>query len=293
MHEVLETIDIDAWDQIPSSNLKEKAIQALENGKILLLPKLHFSFEKTEAQLLSPHIVDPSSKNISYDLCSDRLGGTSCKGSEAYILKEMTKRYALQTSKLIENLFPHYAPFLKIGRTSYRPVETARRSVASYRQDDSLLHVDAFPSTPLKGKRILRVFTNVNPFNLPRIWKVGEPFADVVEKMAPRVSKPWPLAFFFLNLFKITKSKRSLYDHYMLQIHDHMKGDQDYQKAVWQKEIAFPACTWIVFSDQVSHAALAGQYLNEQSFYLPVNALQNPATSPLKILEKFANQSLI
>jgi hypothetical protein len=41
------------------------------------------------------------------------------------------------------------------------------------------MHVDNFPSTPTRGKRILRVFTNVNPSGRARVWRMGEPFEQM------------------------------------------------------------------------------------------------------------------
>jgi hypothetical protein len=98
----------------------------------------------------------------------------------------------------------------------------------------------------------------------------------------------------FLQALKITKSRRSLYDHYMLKMHDAMKADMQYQAVAEQQEVRFPpGSTWIVFSDQVSHAAMSGQHLFEQTFYLPPEALQHPDLSPLKILERLLDRPLI
>ena len=60
----------------------------------------------------------------------------------------------------------------------------------SWRADDRRLHVDAFPSRPNYGERILRVFTNVNPDGEPRVWRVGEPFEAVARRFLPR-AKPY------------------------------------------------------------------------------------------------------
>jgi hypothetical protein len=80
----------------------------------------------------------------------------------------------------------------------------------------------------------------------------------------------------------------------MLKIHDRMKLDIDYQKQVKYKEISFPPGTsWIIYSDQVSHAAISGQYVLEQTFYLPTTAMVNPEEAPLRILEKLAGHYLI
>ena len=85
-----------------------------------------------------------------------------------------------------------------------------------------------------------------------------------------------------MHLLKATKTLRSAYDHIMIQLHDRMKLNNDYQKNVTKTPVWFPAMsTWIVFTDQVSHAALGGQYLLEQTFYLPVEAMAQPEHSPL------------
>ena len=288
----LETFEVDGSEGF-SSEMKEKAIQALENGKVVFFPRLPFKMKADELRFLSPDKVDPKSKNISYDIRMDHLGGSLFDGEEALKLKEMVKRYAVHSRHLMEQLFPSYTSHAVQARTSFRPVEIAGR-VSSYRKDDTLLHVDSFPANPVKGKRIIRVFANVNPDGKPRVWRIGEPFPDVVEKMAPRTTKPLPGLAFLLKLLKITKDYRTLYDHYMLQIHDTMKGDSLYQKNVKFQEVLFPpGSTWIVYTDQVSHAAMAGQHVFEQTFYLPPTAMQNVDTTPLRVLEKYFKNKLV
>jgi len=73
----------------------------------------------------------------------------------------------------------------------------------------------------------------------------------------------------------------------MLHLHDRMKLDKTYQQTLAKQRVDFPPqSTWLVFTDQVSHAALSGQYLLEQTFYLPVEAMDNPTLSPLRQWEK-------
>lgn len=291
--DLLETLDLNSFDMSVSKNIQTLATQSLEAGKVIFLPNLHFKLNPEELSFLSPNIVDPKSKNISYDRRNDRLSGTTCKEKEAAHLKQMLKRYSLNTNAFMHALFPHYNPNLIQARTSFRPVEASSR-IQSYRKDDTRLHVDAFPSAPTKGERIIRFFTNVNPNGKPRVWRLGEPFPDVIEKIAPRTSKPIPGLRSILQAFKITKSYRTLYDHYMLQIHDKMKEDLEYQKIVPQAEILFPpGSSWIVYSDQVSHAAMAGQHMFEQTFHLPIKGMENPETSPLKVMEKYFGKTLI
>ena len=54
-----------------------------------------------------------------------------------------------------------------------------------------------------------------------------------------------------------------------------------------------PGSTWLVYTDQVSHAAMAGQYAFEQTFYLPVSGMADPSKSPLRVLERLLRRELV
>lgn len=289
----LEFLPLDTWEKEIDAAIQQKAIKSLENGKVIFLPNLPFELSSEEQLFLTPTIADPKSKNVSYDIRSRKMGGVAKDFSQASLLQEMLHRYAIYSKRLMDHLFPHYTRYLIQARTSFRPAEIEGRK-SSYRKDDTRLHVDAFPSSPAKGERILRVFTNVNLEGKPRVWRLGEPFQDVLQKMSSKFSKPIPASAFFLKLFNITKDYRSLYDHYMLQMHDGMKGDMTYQKNAPQEEVHFnPGCTWITFTDQVSHAAMKGQHVLEQTFHLPVYGLLDEQTSPLRTMERFFKKSLV
>lgn len=290
----LEVFEIENWTAAISQDIKSKAVKALEAGKVLYFPNLVFQVQKEEIPFLAPDKVEPKTKNISYDIRNDRLAGTLFENHEADQLKEFMMRYAVTTRNFLNELIPDYKPHLNQAKTSFRPVEIFGRKNPSYRKDDTRLHVDSFPSNPTKGHRILRVFSNVNPDNKPRVWRVGEPFEDVAKKMIPRTSAPIFGLAQLLKLLKITKDYRTPYDHYMLQIHDAMKKDVEYQKNVPQEEVKFPpGSAWIVYTDQVSHAAMSGQHVLEQTFHMPVNGLVNPATAPLKVLENLLKKPLV
>jgi hypothetical protein len=292
--EWLETIHIPTFEEPISTDVQHRALQALEGGKVVYFPALPFPLYAEEKIFLSPEKVDPKAKNISYDIRKDRLAGTLHTGDSAELLKKMIKRYALLSRAFLGRLIPHYSSGIVQAKTSFRPVEIAGRKNPSYRKDDTLLHVDSFPSNPTKGQRILRIFTNVNPDGKPRVWRLGEPFENVSRKFSPKVSTPFLGFATLLKLLKITKDYRTLYDHYMLKMHDMMKGDANYQKNVLQTEVRFPAgSSWMVYTDQVSHAATAGQHVLEQTFHLPVQALKNECTSPLRVLEKQLKRKLV
>lgn len=290
---ILETIELETLDQSIPDDIKERSIQKLENGSVLLYPHLKFGLEEQEKEFLTPALLKPGTKNISYQLQSDSLSGSQLTGEANERLRQMIKRYAETSRKLIQKVFPLYADHIEMGRTSFRPIEAEGRQ-SSNRKDDTLLHVDAFPSSPVRGSRILRVFSNINPNQIPRVWKVGEPFDHVIKQMAPRVKKPFTPFFPLMKWVGITKSLRSPYDHYMLNIHDTMKKDQSYQNTCPQQVLQLPAgSTWMVYTDQVSHAVLSGQFVLEQTFYLPIEGMRSQQTSPLRQLEKLLNSKLV
>lgn len=288
---MLHTLEASSWTG-PFSHLEqEEVITALENGKVVYLPQLSFPLETAEQVLLSPKVLEKGFKNISFSAERGSLKGGHYK--EMPLLTTMMSRFFKQSRALLESLIPHYQKFLINGRTSYRPIEILGRKT-SLLKDDTRLHVDAFPATPNQGKRILRVFTNINPNEKSRVWHLGEPFENVVEQFLPALRKPWPGVRKLLSLSKITRSPRSLYDHYMLMLHDNMKKSNAYQANVKKTVMPFPAgATWVVMTDAVSHAALSGQFLLEQTFYLEVSNMLNPQHSPLKVLERALHQKLV
>jgi len=193
----------------------------------------------------------------------------------------------------VHALFPSYRDGLRPAPVSLRPLEVADRK-QSWRADDRRLHVDAFPSRPNRGERILRVFSNINVHGEPRVWRVGEPFADVAHRFLPRARSFSPLQARLLRSVRVTKSLRSEYDHLMLQMHDLMKSDDRYQAQAPQQTVAFsPGSTWVCFSDQTVHAAMSGRHMIERTFHLPVACQYNREASPLAILTRLAGRPLI
>lgn len=293
MDEFLYTLDDNNLDSL-SIECKELALKSLEEGKVLYFPAYTFAMQPSEKDhLLSDKILDGKHKNVSFDYLRQNLGGFNQDASLAALLKPFMQRYAEFAKQLIDSVLPQYQDALVWGRTSYRPAEVKGRS-SSKRKDDTRLHVDSFPATPVNGQRILRVFCNINPYNEPRVWHLGEPFSDVLNRFAPKIARYSPGRAKLLQLIKATKTLRSPYDHYQLQLHDTMKLSDQYQQSVNKQRFEFPAqSTWIVFTDQVSHAALSGQYLLEQTFYLPVKAMAKPEKSPLKLWEKKKDSVLV
>lgn len=264
----------------------------LEAGALLMLPELAFDVLPGERVHFSPSIA--AAKNVSFDPSTGRMGGARVNGGDdMHVLTAMLRRFSDSAEALVKALFPRYRGRLERARASFRPAEIAGRKT-TWRHDDTRLHIDSFPATPVQGRRILRLFTNVNPDGRPRSWRLGEPFEEVARRFGDELRMPLPFSLELLRLTGITKSRRSAYDALMLQLHDRMKADLAYQARVPQTPIDFPAgSTWIAFTDQVSHAAMAGQYQLEQTFLLPVDAMQRPERSPLRILERIKDRPLV
>jgi hypothetical protein len=284
------SLDIASWQPAVADDVQRTAIRTLENGGVLMLPRLAFVLEAGEIRFLSPDWSDGRAKNISFE--AGTVKGARGTPEELAALARMIGRFAASAGQLVAALFPRYGPYVTRARTSFRPQPAVGRPV-SWRKDDARLHVDAFPSRPNHGERILRVFSNVNR-DEDRVWRVGENFARMAQTFLPRVRPPVPGMPTVLSMLGVTKGVRSEYDHLMLGLHDRAKADVDYQRQCQQQIVRFaPGTTWLCFSDQVMHAAVSGQHMLEQTIHVPTAALYQPESSPLAILERLSGRRLL
>jgi hypothetical protein len=291
MRDIVQVCQDSAWGEVGERAPTHDVESVVEHGGILCFPNLRFELTADEQKLLSPDVADGSAKNISLRGPNDEVRGAAA--AHAGALRRLIQRYRAQATTLAERLFPHYRGRLKPGNPSYRPVGIEGRET-SWRKDDTRLHVDAFPSNPMRGRRLLRVFHNLNPHGQPRRWRVGEPFEDFARRFLPAIPRPLPGSAALLHALHITKARRSAYDHYMLHLHDRVKADLAYQRDAPQQAIDFaPGTTWVVYSDQVLHAAMGGQFMMEQTFYLEPSDLQTPASAPLAVLQRLLERPLL
>lgn len=266
--------------------------ELLERGAVLFFPGLSFEIQPPERRLLSPAILS-SAKNASFDPDSGRVGGTTLSGPDLELLRALLARFSDRAAMLVDAVVPTYRGQIRRARASFRPAEIAGRET-SWRKDDTRLHVDSFPATPARAQRILRVFANVNTEGRPRAWRIGDDFEAVASRFLPALRLPWPGSGIALRALRITKTRRSAYDSLMLELHDRMKLDAEFQERSPQTRFDFPAgSTWMAFTDQVPHAAMAGQHQLEQTFLLPVSAMLDERRSPLRILERLKRRALV
>ncbi len=280
-------------DDADSARHGARAADVLEGGGLLLFPTLAFPLSPEEQALADPAVLSPKSKNVSLDPRTGELGGTVLEGAARERLRDVTARFAAFADALVARLLPGYAPALERRRTSFRPGAVDERAL-SPRKDDKRLHLDAFPSSPVRGKRILRVFANVDPGGRPRLWRLGD---EPLEAHARARLKRYPrlgARARAMEALRITRGRRTDYDQAMLLLHDGAKLDDVWQASAPHTEVELPAgSTWMVYTDGVLHAAMRGQNAFEQTYLMPVEAMAHPERSPLRTLERLAGRPLV
>jgi 3-deoxy-D-manno-oct-2-ulosonic acid (Kdo) hydroxylase len=289
----IEVVDLPPGQSAVVAETCYRSAQALEAGQILFLPRHGFKVPGSYQPFFSSTILRKGSKNISYSPATGKLYETANTGRSLSLLQEMMRRFADFARKTVTRLLPIYRPGLVPARASFRPIEIEGQPMP-WRKDDTRLHIDAFPSSPVQGNRILRLFCNVNPAGQTHLWRIGEPFEQTAGRFLPSIKPPFPFSSAVLMLTSTTKSRRTFYDHIMLCLQDRMKRDQRYQAEAEQVKVEFPAgSTWLAFTDQVSHATMRGQYQLEQTFLLDISRLHDHSTAPLHVLEKLAGRRLL
>lgn len=275
-----------------SKGRAEDFARRLEIEGLMALPGPSFALAPDELDLISPDRSDGQAKNISLGPGGD-VRGAAADPAATRRLAALLARYRSWARDQIGAVAPGYSPHLEIGRASLRTREVAD-GAESERRDDRRLHVDAFASQPTGGRRILRVFSNINPAGEARLWQVGEPFEAHARRWASKLRSPLPGEAWLLRRLGITRALRTPYDALMLGLHDRAKLDADYQASAPRRDVAFaPGAGWIVFTDSTVHAAIRGRFALEQTVYLPLAAMAAPEAAPARILERLTGRALV
>ncbi len=292
---------------VPYAQDSHRYCRELEKGNILFFPSIPFPFPKEEIEFLLKQKQGRSKgrKNIAYKPKEDLLSNHDGDPESGERLKEILRLFSERTTKFLTGLLQPYEKEWKLDYASFRPFQEKGRDLRLRARND-LLHVDAFPTRPLHGNRILRFFININPRE-SRDWMTTEPFASLAEKFGGEKGVSFPKSVGY-SLYEriLRKSKlklrswgvktplRSPYDCFMLKLHNFLKENADFQKHCKKDHWSFPphSC-WAVFTDQVSHAALAGQYALEQTFLIPVSSLLFPDRSPVRVLERLSGRNMV
>ena len=279
----------------------------LEAGDILYFPETPVPIPADDlAFLLGQQQTDSSlHKNIAYKPNIDKLSGVDTRTADAAAvmrLQSIMRAYSHHVVEFLTGFLSPYRAKWRLDYASFRPQEEQGRDLPHRRRND-LLHTDAFPTRPTYGARILRFFNNIHPTRT-RDWIVSDPFATVVKQFAPAQIAPTPgnpVSRAAKGLGRavglgaaVPSIKRSPYDEFMMRFHNFLKENARFQAECAKYPWQFPAgSSWMVYTDTVPHAVLAGQYALEQTLLVDPDALVTPETSPLKVLEQIAGTALV
>jgi len=274
----------------------------LERGQILQFREPPFAFPTVDQEFLRNQEWAElrMHKNVSYRPGEDVLRGVSGDANTVERVHSIMRNYSARVVEFVGDFLSPYKEKWNLDFASFRPLEEAGRDLPLHKRND-LLHVDAFPSRPTQGGRILRVFTNLNTTR-PRVWNTTENF----ETLAHKYAKPAGLQQIAEDDSFLTRTVQNLgaklgitaartpYDMFMLRFHDYLKENTALQTKGPKTEMAFPpSATWMVFTDCVAHAVMSGQYAIEQTFLIPPKALVAPDAAPYRILEGLAGRPLV
>lgn len=291
-----------------SLDYNQRYCEELEKGNILFFPQCPFDFPQEELDfLLSQKQTGAANrKNIAYKPQSNKITNVVTLSEEQKVkMLGIMQNYSQKTMGFLSYLLAPYADKWKLDYASFRPFQEKGRQLRIRARND-LLHVDSFPSRPVHGDRILRFFTNINPLE-KRHWITSDPFETLARLFGGTNQLPFPPGVHktfsgrFIRALKKSAYKlglpitlRSPYDSFMLNLHNFLKESQEFQENCPKDYWEFPSHScWAVFTDQVSHAAISGQYALEQTLIVPRLALVMPETAPVSILEKMTKSSMV
>lgn len=277
--------------------------ELLERGQILFFHEPPFELPQEDRDfLLSQEWSEMRlHKNVSYRPTEDLLKGVSGDPGTVQRVHEIMRRYSSNVIGFLAAFLAPYAQKWILDFSSFRPFEEERRGLPLHKRND-LLHVDAFPSRPTRGGRILRVFTNLNP-TTARVWNTYGDFETLARAHAEdaglrriaesdgvmsRTVQSWGRAL------GIRGMGRTPYDMFMLRFHDYLKENVEFQEKAPKSRVDFPPLsTWLVYTDGVAHAAMSGRYAMEQTLLIPPDALVSLEHAPFRVLENIAGCPLV
>ena len=251
-------------------------------------------------------------KNISYHPEAGKIRGLD---SDDAALAERVQNILVTMSDNIAAFLSAHAPRLTrdwtVGTCSIRPIEEKGRNLSAHASNE-LIHFDAGAYGATNGDRILRFFVNVNP-SKDRVWATKGNFRDVFANhgdkagLGYRGTGPTYLSRGLLDhtrtgIIRLLSSTglpmakvldSSPYDREMRKFHNYMKDTPAFQADPrGYQEFRFPPYSaWMVFTDDVSHACLSGQFCFVHTSIVPLANCRRPELAPINVLRQAAGQT--
>ena len=178
------------------------------------------------------------------------------------------------------------------------------RDLPLHKRND-LMHVDSFPSRPTCGANFA-VLHEHQPHRVARV-ATAERFGPLADRYARQAGLARYAALGSPLRRRLGGAARTMkravglraphyspYDRFMLRFHDFLKESGDFQASQDRVQLEFPpGSTWMVFTDSVPHAVLSGRFALEQTYMIPLAAMQCPHLAPVRVLEKLCGQPLL
>lgn len=268
------------------------AAELLEAGELLFFLKSPFPLpDKDDLTFLcQQRTTGLTHKDISFNPQTGELIGFARSSHEqAQRLCRVLAAFSRTVTAWLHDACPRYRGGIEPDRASFRPDEEATRRLRPHARND-LLHVDAFPGRPARGRRLLRVFVNVHPSE-PRVWATSEPLAKLLLRYGDRARRSRAGWFHewgarVSGLFRPDHERLFPEDVFMLRLHDFLKGDFAFQQREPRRLWRFPpGSAWLAMTDACTYAELRGRYALEHSFFVAPAVLASPELAPARLLQ--------
>ncbi|HUN73075.1 MAG TPA: Kdo hydroxylase family protein [Steroidobacteraceae bacterium] len=252
-------------------------------------------------------------KNVSYHPEADRLTGLEADAATRDRVTAVLREHLRGVTSFLQRVAPDLAAGWTVGTCSFRPIQERGRNLKAHASNE-LVHIDAGAYGATHGDRILRFFVNVNEGE-DRVWASKGSISDLLERhgrdaglleptghLKRRIEKGvGDHAFSALigGLARVNPLARVLdsspYDRAMRRLHNYMKDSATFKADQrGYEEIRFPPnSAWVVFTDGVSHASIAGQFALVTTVIVRRQALRQPQFAPYSLLAASADNRSI
>jgi hypothetical protein len=274
--------------QAGQAELGPGAEERLEGGEVVSLAVAPFALPAGDdhAFLLGQQ-PGARHKHITYNPHRGTVTGWS-EGGDVDRLATILAGFSRSVQSWLPVALPHYAAGLEVDRVTFRPAEEATRRLRRNARND-LLHVDAFPGRPARGRRILRVFANIHPSE-ERVWLTTMPLRQLLGQLGDRVRRSsagwlncWGVRL--ADHFRPRERRHLDSDLFMLRLHDFLKAKVEFQlrspRRLWKFA---PGSAWLAMTDACCHAELRGRYALEHSFFVSPAVLACPELAPARLV---------
>jgi hypothetical protein len=267
------------------------AEERLESGEVLFHPIAPFLLPEGDDRdfLCAQRLRGWAYKHINFNPHTGEVAGFARTSSDqAERLRGVLANFSRGVTAWLAAALPRYGGACEPDRASFRPEEEATRRLRPNARND-LLHVDAFPNRPARGRRILRIYANINPEE-PRVWVTSEPLPRLLARYAGRVERARTgllkqLGASVLDLLRPRHERRSPTDVFMQRLHNYLKRNLKFQQSGLRRLWKFPpGSAWLAMTDGCCHAELRGRFALEHSFFIAPEALARPDLAPAALI---------